>query len=187
VFELRQRLCATGQVLVEAFEVVGGLPAGYQFAVLGDAEREPLELVAELYSRMRRGLGERSLEEGEWGPHLRHPGPIRGRILPIANGMPDAEPRLAIPEITSLLDLAGVAASVGEAERVMMLNAMRKAAEKRVAGVSENKRRRHYEHAATLALTCVRIDPGGSTAWMRRFATSTGGTRRCSSKLAGRR
>jgi hypothetical protein len=79
VFELRQRLCATGQV-VEAFEVVGGSAGGYQFAVLGDAEREPLELVAELYSRMRRGLEERSFEEGEWGPHLRHPGPILGRI-----------------------------------------------------------------------------------------------------------
>ncbi len=46
---------------------------------------------------------------------------------------------------------------------------MRKAAEKRIAGVIQNKRRRHYGYAAGLALTCVRIDPGGSGAWMAKI------------------
>lgn len=76
------------------------------------------------------------------------------------------KPCLETPRITSLVDLADAAASVGETDRAAILNAMRKAAEKRIAGVTENKRRRHYEHAATLALTCVRIDPSRSTAWM---------------------
>jgi hypothetical protein len=39
-----------------------------------------------------------------------------------------------------------------------MLNSMRTAAEKRIAGVTENKRRRHYGHAASLALACAQVD-----------------------------
>jgi hypothetical protein len=76
---------------------------------------------------------------------------------------------MAIPEIASLVDLAGVTAPEGEMSRATVLGAMRKAAEKRIAAVTENKRRRHYEHAAALALTCVRIDPSGSSAWMARI------------------
>lgn len=77
------------------------------------------------------------------------------------------EPRLAIPEIATLIVLADV--SVSETSREALLGAMRKAAEKRIAGVTENKRRRHYGHAAGLALTCVRIDPNESAAWMTRI------------------
>jgi hypothetical protein len=36
--------------------------------------------------------------------------------------------------------------------------AMRKAAEKRIAGVTEKKRRRYYGHAASLALVCAQLD-----------------------------
>jgi len=54
------------------------------------------------------------------------------------------EPRLPAPEIASLVDLAGVTTPVAGRDRSTMLNAMRKAAEKRIAGVTENKRRRHY-------------------------------------------
>lgn len=47
-----------------------------------------------------------------------------------------------------------------------MLSAMRKAAEKRIASVIEEKRRRHYAHAAELAVTYLRIDPTAGSAWM---------------------
>lgn len=76
-------------------------------------------------------------------------------------------PRLAIPEIASLIALTDV--TVPENNREAILDAMRRAAEKRIAGVTKNKRRRHYSHAAGLALTCVRIDPNGSAAWMTRI------------------
>ena len=79
------------------------------------------------------------------------------------------KPCLAVPEIASLIGLAGVTVPGSEKSREAVLSAMRKAAEKRIAAVTANKRRRHYEHAAALALTCVRIDPSGSTAWMGRI------------------
>ena len=44
-----------------------------------------------------------------------------------------------------------------------MMKAMRKAAEKRIAGVTEDKRRRHYRHAADLVLACSRIDDSAET------------------------
>jgi hypothetical protein len=45
-----------------------------------------------------------------------------------------------------------------------MLGAMRKAAEKRVAGVLEEKRRRAYGHAAKLVLVCAALDTTAETA-----------------------
>lgn len=97
------------------------------------------------------------------------------------------EPRLAAPEIAALVDLAGVTTPVTETDRSTMLNAMRKAAEKRIAGVTENKRRRHYEHAAGLALICVRIDPTGSSAWMAKIRSAYSRYPALQSELAGRR
>lgn len=79
------------------------------------------------------------------------------------------EPRLVTPQIASLIELAGVTVPEHGKSRATVLDAMRRAAEKRVEGVTKNKRRRHYEHAAALALTCVRIDPGGSSRWMARI------------------
>ena len=62
------------------------------------------------------------------------------------------------PEIAMLVQLADVAASIDSRTRTAVLKAMRRAAEKRIAGVTENKRRRHYGHAASLALLCAQID-----------------------------
>jgi hypothetical protein len=77
------------------------------------------------------------------------------------------EPRLETPEVSALLKLANVAAPTDNKTRAAVLKAMRKAAEKRIAGVTENKRRRHYRHAASLALTCAQIDSSAETAlWL---------------------
>lgn len=65
------------------------------------------------------------------------------------------EPRLTTPEVDALLGLAGVASISDTTSRRAVLAAMKKAAESRVAGVTEQKRRRHYGHAAELVATCV--------------------------------
>lgn len=79
VLHVRRRLCATGQV-VEAFELIGGAPGGYQFGILGEADGDPMELFAQLYERMRRGLARKHLVDDEYGARLAFPGPIRGYI-----------------------------------------------------------------------------------------------------------
>jgi len=49
----------------------------------------------------------------------------------------------------------------------MLLSAMQRAAEKRIAGVVKRKRRRHYDHAALLAKACVVVgDTDKSEVWM---------------------
>ena len=68
------------------------------------------------------------------------------------------EPQLATPEVSSLPELAGVAAPSAAKTRAALIRAMRKAAEKRIQRVTENKRRGHYAHAASLALACAQID-----------------------------
>ena len=79
VMHVRRRLCGAGQV-VEAFELIGDTPGGYQFGVLGEVDGDPLELFAQLYERMRRSLARRHVVDGEHGPHLGFRGPVRGRI-----------------------------------------------------------------------------------------------------------
>ena len=54
-----------------------------------------------------------------------------------------------------------------EKERVAVLKAMRTAAEKRIEGVTEKKRRRYYGHAASLAAAYVAVDGSkASSDWM---------------------
>jgi hypothetical protein len=80
---------------------------------------------------------------------------------------PDHEPRLATPEIGALLEQAGVADVTDAAARAVLLAAMKKAAENRVAGVTAEKRRRHYSHAADLVAVCVSLDgPSEGARWV---------------------
>lgn len=73
------------------------------------------------------------------------------------------EPRLATPEVGALVALAGVASISDATSRRAVLAAMKQAAESRVAGVTEQKRRKHYGHAAELVATCVAYDQTGET------------------------
>jgi len=68
------------------------------------------------------------------------------------------EPHLATPELADVLRRAGVEPVADTKLRKAVLAAMRKAAEKRIAGVIEEKRRRHYDHAASLVAACVAAD-----------------------------
>ncbi len=77
------------------------------------------------------------------------------------------EPRLDTPEVADLIRLAGIQAPTERARRAAVIKAMRAAAEKRIAGVTENKRRRHYGHAASLALACAQVDSSTmGTKWL---------------------
>ncbi len=73
------------------------------------------------------------------------------------------KPRLASPGLAEILSLAGVEGPADDKARRAVIDAMRTAAKKRVAGVTEHKRRRYYGHAAELVAACAEADPGPDT------------------------
>jgi hypothetical protein len=74
------------------------------------------------------------------------------------------EPRLSTPEIEQILRTAGIDAIPKAEARDAVLVAMRKAAENRLAGVTDQKRRRQYGHAAELVAVCLGCDRSPETA-----------------------
>lgn len=83
--------------------------------------------------------------------------------LDLLDSADDDGPRLATPGVDALLRVAGVAGVSGARARHVVLAAMRQAAEERVAGVTGQKRRRHYGHAASLVAACVACDGSAET------------------------
>lgn len=82
------------------------------------------------------------------------------------------EPRLTTPSVDELLKQAGVEGIPDTAVRRAVLAAMRQAAENRLAGVTEQKRRRHYGHAAELVAACVACDGSPEAAsWLASIKT----------------
>jgi tetratricopeptide (TPR) repeat protein len=77
---------------------------------------------------------------------------------------PDEEPQLAVPEVEDIVRRAGVEGVPDDKARKAVLAAMRKAAEQRVAGVTDHKRRKYYGHAASLVAACVACDRSPATA-----------------------
>lgn len=78
----------------------------------------------------------------------------------------DVESRLVTPAVEQIIESAGIGAISSVAARDAVLLAMRKAAEKRVAGVTDQKRRRYYRHAAELVAACVTCDQSSaSSGW----------------------
>ena len=74
----------------------------------------------------------------------------------------DNTPKLTTPTLRHLMSLA-VPPRPDANARASVLKAMRAAAEKRVSGVTENKRRRHYGHAASLVACCAELDRSANT------------------------
>jgi hypothetical protein len=66
--------------------------------------------------------------------------------------------RLKDPTATDILSMTRVTPVKDESVRAAMLKSMRTAAEKRLDGVTKNKRRRWYEHATLLATACSAVD-----------------------------
>ena len=68
------------RVSLEAFELVGGGPGGYQFQVLGHAEDDLFELMGQMVARVRRSLAQQHLKtEERFGLHIAD-FLVRGRI-----------------------------------------------------------------------------------------------------------
>ena len=72
-------------------------------------------------------------------------------------------PRLATPTLDEVVKLAAIDGTISATARKAVLRAMRKAAEKRLRGVIDHQRRRHYGHAARMVAACVALDPTPDT------------------------
>jgi hypothetical protein len=71
------------------------------------------------------------------------------------------------PSVDEIMALAGLQDMKGDDERAGLIQAMQKAARKRIEGVTEHKRRRYYGHAASLAAACVAVDKSpGMSEWI---------------------
>jgi hypothetical protein len=67
------------------------------------------------------------------------------------------KPPLATPTIAELIDLSASKNTVDIRSRRAMLDAISIAADKRTEGVTGHRRRRHYGHAAMLAVCCFEL------------------------------
>ena len=82
-----------------------------------------------------------------------------------------AAPRLSTPSVVALIDRAAARTALTDADRDAAIDAMRIASEKRVQGILEHSRRRHYGHAALLIASCVAYAPKRRRAELVRWAT----------------
>ncbi|MGH7437361.1 MAG: hypothetical protein ACRENE_16915 [Polyangiaceae bacterium] len=85
----------------------------------------------------------------------------------------DPSSKLSTPTARAVLDRAGVRSRLTVKDCAAALDAMRTAASKRTDGVTGEKRRRHYEHAAMLVGCCVETDRQGSAAWLEALRART--------------
>lgn len=81
-FHFRLRVLAADVLCLETFELVDGLPGGYEFQAIGHEGEDALELFQHLYQRLRRELGRSHLEKHKrWGVrHVTEESVVRGRI-----------------------------------------------------------------------------------------------------------
>jgi len=78
LFHFRTRLFGPG-VALDAFEVRDGVPAGYQFQVIGEPVDDPLALLARLIERIHRALSIKHVKAGSLGMEIADR-VVRGRI-----------------------------------------------------------------------------------------------------------
>ncbi len=83
---------------------------------------------------------------------------------PDAQNLVSVAPHLAVRDLTEIVSGADIRPPTGSVARAALVKALRTAAEKRAAGVTKEKRRRHYEHAVRLVASCVAVDRGPETA-----------------------
>lgn len=78
-FHFRTRLTGT-HVVLDAFELRGESPGGYQFRVMGDPEEDGMTLLGKLIEKMRRALSIKHIEEDEFGLHIADHQIVRGLV-----------------------------------------------------------------------------------------------------------
>jgi hypothetical protein len=77
------------------------------------------------------------------------------------------EPSLSNPSVDEIVSLAGLDEVKGDHERASLIKAMRVAVRERIEGLTESKRRNHYDQAASLAAACFAVDKSSATsAWL---------------------
>ena len=86
--------------------------------------------------------------------------------------------KLPNPTIIDALQRADVMSRLSRSDRTSMLDAMKSATVLRTEGVLDEKRRRHYEHAALLVACCVELDgasgqAAASSAWLSELRART--------------
>lgn len=74
-----------------------------------------------------------------------------------------AEPLLKTPTVDAILNLANVPGDIDSTRRNALLQGMKKAADKRVSGVTGKGRRKYYAHAAQLVAACLKVDSSEET------------------------
>ncbi|MCC6392650.1 MAG: hypothetical protein IT167_18765 [Bryobacterales bacterium] len=82
-FHFRTRLLGP-DVAIDAFELRKGVPAGYQFQIIGDAEEDLLALLGRLLEKIRRALSIQHLSKGRFGLQIKDRA-IRGRITSVSD------------------------------------------------------------------------------------------------------
>ena len=66
-------------VSLEAFELENGSPGGYQFQIAGDPEDDLYALLGRMIEKIRRALGKKHIEDGEFGLQIKDE-VVRGSI-----------------------------------------------------------------------------------------------------------
>jgi len=139
-------------VLIGDFESAAGLLATAPGLGWSGWEH-PGHLLFPLFVQLLAREGSRSPEEVEATRQLWLESHERVRLTTV-----DDKLRVRAPEIGGLLARAGIGGTRDARDRRILLEAMRLAAEARVAGVTGNARRRHYGHAAQLVADCAAIE-----------------------------
>lgn len=80
---------------------------------------------------------------------------------------------IAAPTVHAVLRRAEAAKRIGAAQRDELLHAMRRAAKARLDGVTGQKRRRHYGHAASLIACVEELGGPTATAWVEGLRKET--------------
>ncbi len=70
----------SNMIVVEALEIKNEEPDGYRFNVVGEPEDDILELYTKLFTRMRRTLGIKHIELGDFGWQITNENIVRGHI-----------------------------------------------------------------------------------------------------------
>jgi hypothetical protein len=101
----------------------------------------------------------------------RHPDALGSHVMDIDDlkslSLDPNEPCLPNPSVDEILDFAGLDAVKNDDERTVLTRAMQKAARKRIEGVTQHTRRRHYGHAASLTAACTAVDKSpGMSEWI---------------------
>jgi hypothetical protein len=91
-------------------------------------------------------------------------------LEPFAEGDDASRPRLPTPSVMALIQRTRPRTPLTDSHANAAIDAMRIAAEKRVLGILEKSRRRHYGHAALLVASCVAYAPKRRTVELVKWA-----------------